>query len=244
MVTIKDTNYIQDKMGLKLSLYNSNGEKINGTTLFGTVFTINGKKYYADIDGSIRANIADLVSDIKVNINVNLEKSVLPTDRYKIVLEAFGSPDGLYYGLTSSGMKSIEMDIVNENYGLNSTVDKNSVIVDKVTGLDKNNSNEITYNIEYSSQFNNPNIRVILYRRKYDTNYSLEYEAVDLKDYVLDELIKVNEKEYLVSNNINEINEFTIHLKDTLKSGTYRMTFELYNNDSYIDEVYSYLIIR
>ena len=104
--------------------------------------------------------------------------------------------------------------------------------------------NEITYNIEYSSQFNNPNIRVILYRRKYDTNYSLEYEAVDLKDYVLDELIKVNEKEYLVSNNINEINEFTIHLKDTLKSGTYRMTFELYNNDSYIDEVYSYLIIR
>lgn len=243
-ITVKDTNYIQDKMGLKLSLYNSAGDRINGATLIGTIFKINGNEYYADIDGSVRAKISDYVTDVKTDININLEKSLLPTDKYTILLEAFGSPDGLYYGLTPGGSSSIEIDIINENYGLNSTVSDESVIIDSESGLNKNKSNEITYNIEYDSQFTNPNIRVKLYRRKYDEDYSLLYDLVDLTDYVDDELIEKNEHEYLVTDEPISSNEFTIHLKDNLVTGTYRVVFELYNKDSYIDEVYSYMIIR
>ena len=38
---------------------------------------------------------------------------MLATDTYKIVVESFGSPDGLYYGLTSAGISTVYIDIVN-----------------------------------------------------------------------------------------------------------------------------------
>ena len=243
-VTIKDTNYIQDKMGLKLSIYNSKNERINGATLIGTIFNINGKNYYADLDGSVRANISDYVSDVLVKINVNLEKSLLPTDEYRFQIEAFGSPDGLYYGLTSAGKESISINIVNENYGISSSTDSKNVIISSKTGKNKKDSNEIQYNIDYISQFKNANIRVKLYRRKYDQTYSLDYELVDLKDYIEDDLTKLSDNTYLVTDKPVEDNPFIVHLKNDLKTGTYKMTFELYDKDSYIDSVYSYMIIK
>lgn len=243
-VTIKDTNYTQDKMGLKLTIYNSDNKRINGASLIGTIFNINGKSYYADLDGSIRANISDLVSDVAIKINVNLEKSLLKTDYYRIQIEAFGSSDGLYYGLTSAGSTSLNINIINENYGLLSTTGNENIIIDSNTGYNSNKNNELTYHIEYSSQFSNPNIRIKLYRRKYDNTYSLDYEEVDLKDYVSDELELKDNNQYLMTNEPLENNALTIHLKEKLVTGTYKLSFELYDNDNYIDAVYTYMIIK
>lgn len=243
LITIKDTNYTQDKMGLKISMYDSNNNKVNGTSLMGTIFYIDGVPYSARLDGSVRVHIADFVTNVEKKIRVDLEKSMLATDRYKIVVESFGSPDGIYYGLTSAGSSTVYIDIVNENYGISVDTDKENIIIDKDTGFNKNNSNKVTYNIGYTSQFSNPSIRVKLMRRSYSDIYSKNYELVDLGDYILDELELIDNYEYAISQLDSNI-EFSINLKDNLKTGTYKVVFMLYNNDTYIDEVSNYIIIK
>lgn len=243
LITIKDTNYTQDKMGLKISMYDSNNNKVNGTTLMGTIFYIDGVPYSARLDGSVRVHIADFVTNVEKRIRVDLEKSMLATDTYKIVVESFGSPDGLYYGLTSAGISTVYIDIVNENYGISVDTASENIIIDKDTGLNKNSSNIITYNIGYTSQFSNPSIRVKLMRRSYKDIYSQEYELVDLSDYISNELEHINNYEYLIDSLDSNI-KFSINLKDKLKTGTYKLVFMIYNNDTYIDEVSNYMIIK
>lgn len=244
-MNIMDTNFTQEKMGLKLTLYDSNGNKVNGANLLGTLFYINDEAYSSRIDGSIRIKIADRVANVHTRIRVDLSKSILATDTYRIVIEAFGSPDGLYYGLTSSGVGETTIDIINEKYGINSYTDALSVIVDHKTGLTSKGVNTIDYNYEFTSQFPNPNIRVKLYRRNYDDTYSKEYELVDLSDYVSSTLTPSgNEHEYIINETPADTNKFSISLRDNLKTGTYRLAFEVYNADGYIGEVHNYIIIK
>lgn len=244
LIQIKDTNYTQDKMGLKISLYDSKGLKVNGASLLGTIFYINGVPYSARLDGSIRVKISDFVANVRSNIRVDLTKSMLATDTYKIVLESFGSPDGLYYGLTSSGSSELLIEIINENYGLLSLTNEENVIINSKTGTNTANEKDLTYEINYTSQLANPNIRVKLFRRKYDEIYSKSYEEVDLQDYVSDTLNKADTNEYFVTSLPTDTFNFTITLRENLVTGTYKIVFELYNKDNYIDSVSNYLIIK
>ena len=112
-------------------------------------------------------------------------------------------------------MKNIP--IVNTNYGYKVELDDNSVLIDKETGLTKNNTNALNFKIDYSGYFENPKITVALYRRKYDNVYSYEYELVNLRDYVTNSLTtSVNENEYLVTNSLQATQNFTLNLKNTL----------------------------
>lgn len=241
-VVITDTNYSQDKLGIKITMYDSNGNKVNGTSLLGTVFNVNGKSYSARLDGSVRIPVADFVTDINVNINFDLAKSILVTDTYRIVVEAFGSPDGLYYGKTSAGESEILVDIVNENYGIKVDEVSENIIVDKDSGKNVNGTNEISYKVNYTSQFTNPSIRVKLLRRDYSDVYSRDYKLVDLQDYVTNELDKVGDSIYLVGSDSELV--YNLTMNSDLVTGTYKVVFMLYNNDTYIDEVSTYMIIK
>ena len=118
-------------------------------------------------------------------------------------------------------------------------------IVDKDTGHTLNGNNNFIAKIEYSSVLKNPNIAVSLYRRKYDEVFSQEYELVDLKDYLQDTLISTTrDKEYVVSSNPKTENNYSVILKEKLKSGTYKLVFKLYDNNAYVGEEYEYIIIK
>ena len=52
------------------------------------------------------------------------------------------------------------------------------------------------------------------------------------------------EKEYSVSvKPTNEINH-TFLLKDHLVSGTYKLVYKLYDDDTYVGEAYEYIVIK
>ena len=96
-----------------------------------------------------------------------------------------------------------------------------------------------------SSGLSNPSIAVSLYRRDYTDTYSEKYNLVDLTDYVKDYMSPTTrEKEYSVSvKPTNEINH-TFLLKDNLVSGTYKLVYKLYDDDTYVGEAYEYIVIK
>ena len=243
--TIYDTSFLEDKLGFKITLYNNQGEVVTGTSLLGLTYVIDGIAYSPNIDGTTRIKVSDKVGNVKTWVKVNTGTSNLATGNYKLVVETFGSPDGIYYGLKSSASKTFDITIINEIYGLDINTDEKMMIIDQKTGNTLNGDNRLTYNIEYNSGLANPNIKVKFYRRNYDEVYDNNFTLVDLKDYITNSLTPTaRDKEYLVVNNPNEINNFTLLLKDKLQIGTYKFEFILYDDDSQIGTIEKYIIIK
>lgn len=244
--TIYDTQFFDKKLGIKISIYDNNGNRLNNDSLLGVSFELDGKSYYPRIDGTTRINIADKVTDVLAKIKMNTQNNkTLATGDYKIKIESFGSSDGIYYGLVASDMIELDLRIINSAYGLKVTTTDNSKIINKDTGYTLNENNNLSMNIEYSSSLSDPNIAVSLYRRDYSETYSQDYTLVDLKDYVIETLTQTpREKEYVISDNPLESFTRYVSLKPDLKTGTYKLVYKLYDGDVYVGETYEYMVIK
>lgn len=215
------------------------------SSLMGVNFTYNGNTYYPRYNGTVRINVAEKIGNFKSKIVINTENSNLSTGEYTLVMESFGSSDGIYYGTSSSDRLETKFNIIDTIYGLKINTTDKLMFIDKNTGNNLNNTNAYVFNINYSSGLSNPNIRVKLYRRDYSSVYSNEYNLVNLTDYVSNNLnSSSNEYEYYLSNNPVDGLNLTLYFKDNLLSGTYKIGFSLYDGNNYIGEVYKYVIIK
>ena len=230
---------------MMISIVNSDGTTLSAQDLFGLSFTFNGVSYYPSSNGITRIKISDKIANIRSIINLDTGTSSLPTGDYKIVINSFGSHDGIYYG--DSILKEIEIPIkiIDTPYGLKITRNKELLYVDKLTGITQIGNNNFVFNIRYQSNLNNPNLRIKLQRRNYDNVYSLDYTDVNLLDYIENPYNKTNINNlYLLSDNpLDDIN-YTLRMKTNLKTGTYRIVISLYDDNTYIGEVYDYMIIK
>ena len=243
---VYDTKFFDDQMGIKLSIYDHTGTQLESESLMGVNFIIDGKVYYPRIDGSVRIKVAEKVSNVLTKLTIDTTNNkTLATGVYTIRIEAFGSPDGVCYGMELPNYTEIPLTIINGAYGLKIATDENSKIIDKTTGKTLNDNNDLDATIEYSSGLENPKIAVVLERRDYLTQYSTQYNLVDLQDYVLEILTSTgNENEYTVTNTPIATNLFSATMKENLKTGTYRLVFRLYDNTNYIGESYEYIVIK
>ncbi|MDO5555528.1 MAG: hypothetical protein Q4G09_02420 [Clostridia bacterium] len=245
--TIYDTKYFNNQMGIKITFYDSNNNKLEIDSLLGISFSLDDTIYYPRVDGTTRINIAERVSNILSKITINTRNnSTLNTGVYTIRIESFGSPDGIYYGLESSDYTDVQVTIINGAYGLKATTIDAAKIVNKETGEILNGSNTIVSYLNYSSSLNSPLITVSLNRRDYSQTYSLNYKEVDLADYVSDILTPadIGNDEYIVSTNPSTTSTFFLTLKENLTTGTYKLVYKLYNGSVYIGETYEYIIIK
>ena len=244
-IKVKDTTFGEEKIGMMISIVNSDGTTLSAQDLFGLSFTYNGVSYYPSSNGITRIKISDKIANIRSIINLDTGTSSLPTGDYKIVINSFGSNDGIYYG--DSILKEIEIPIkiIDTPYGLKITRNKELLYVDKLTGITQIGNNNFVFNIRYQSNLNNPNLRIKLQRRNYDNVYSLDYTDVNLLDYIENPYNKTNINNlYLLSDNpLDDIN-YTLRMKTNLKTGTYRIVISLYDDNTYIGEVYDYMIIK
>ena len=250
--TIYDTTYFDDNLGLLIYLTktvedeNENliQEKVSGNALLGSYFTINGVNYYPNAAGETRLKFADRVGNIRAYITFNLTNAQIATGDYKINIEIFGSSDGIHFSNDSnkvSAIETIDTTIILSGYGLKATINDDSTVIVN-DGSDKVLSGQI----QYTSYLTNPNIRLRMYRRQYDAIYSTAYELVDLQDYVLDELVETTATHsYLLIQNPVQTNSYSINLKKQgMLTGTYRLDFELYDNNSYIGKHSIYVVIK
>ena len=244
--TIYDTQYFDQKLGIKISIYDINGNRLNNDSLLGLNFELDGQYYYPRIDGTTRICIADKVTDVLARIKINTENNTtIATGNYTIRIESFGSSDGIYYGLVASDMVEVNVRIINFAYGLKVETSDKAKIIDKETGYTTSGNNTIATTLEYSSSLSNPNIAVSLYRRDYSEVFSLSYTLVDLRDYIETSLISTKrEKEYVVSTDPISKVTYYLYTGDNLITGTYKLVYKLYDGDIYIGEVYEYLIIK
>lgn len=244
--TIYDTQYFDKKLGIKISIYDSNGNRLNNDSLFGINFELDGQYYYPRIDGTTRICIADKVTDVLARIKINTENNTtLATGDYTIKIESFGSSDGIYYGLVASDEVEVNIRVINFAYGLKVITPDKAKIVDYKTGNTISGNNSIAVTLKYSSSLSNPNIALSLYRRDYSEVISQKYNLVDLADYVTTNLISTGrEKEYEISTSPLESVTYYLYLKENLVTGTYKLVYKLYDGDTYVGEAYEYLIIK
>lgn len=241
---VYDTKYFDNQLGIKITLYDNNHQQVTGASLLGFSYTLNGVNYYPRMDGSIRLNIADRVSNVASRIRVNTNKS-LAAGNYTMRIESFGSPDGIYYGLTSSDYTEIPFVVLNTVYGLKVSLQDKQVIINKNTGHTLNGNNAVVFNYRYNSVLNDPNIRISLLRRDYSATYSTNYELVNIKDFVTNNYETTNIlNKYLLTDTPGDNATAFMYMKSNLKTGTYKVVFSLYDGNSYIGEVYQYLIIK
>ena len=171
--------------------------------------------------------------------------TTLATGNYVIRIETFGSSDGIYYGLEASHVLDLNVTIINSAYGLKVTTPDEHKIIDKATGKNKSGNNNLTCTINYSSGLSEPKITVELYRRDYTEERSQTYSAVDLADYVTDTLSEpVATNEYLLTDSPTATITHQMHLKDDLVSGTYKITYKLYDGTNVVGEAYEYIVIK
>ena len=84
-----------------------------------------------------------------------------------------------------------------------------------------------------------------MYRRQYDEAYDTDYDLVDLQDYAANTLTATNNQyEYRLSNNPSAVNTFSIPFGNDLTTGTYRLSFRLYDSDTMIGEINRYIVIK
>ena len=243
--TVHDTSFFDTKLGIKFSILDGNGEVMSGTSLLGVSFVMDNVRYYPNLDGTTRIKISDRVGNVSTWMKLDMSNTTLPTGHYTLKIESFNSPDGIYYGHTSSDTELISLYIINDIYGLDAAIAEHSVIFDALTGRNQIDTNKLDYTIKYSSGLTNPNIRLKLYRRKYDTLYDTSYEEVDLRDYVTNILTTTtNENEFLILGTplSNNVMEYT--MKPNLLTGTYRLDYSLYDGSVFIGTISRYIIIK
>ena len=241
---VSDTNYYDKQLGIKITILNDDNKQVSGASLLGFSYELDGKTYYPRTDGSVRINIAEKVANVASKIKMKTTDSLGP-GHYTMKIESFGSPDGIYYGIVSSDSVTIPFTVLDTLYGLKVDINNRLVIIDSETGHTLNKNNSLIFKYQYSSVLNNPNIRVSLYRRDYSSIYSNNYELVNLKDYITNDYqVTNNENEYLLTSNPVDNTEIFMYLKDKLTTGTYKMTFSLYDGNSYIGKVEQTLIIK
>ena len=210
------------------------------------------KNIIQELTGTTRIKIADKVTDVIARIKMNTEDNTTwATGDYKIVIESFGSSDGIYYGLTASDSIELNVTIINSEYGLKVVTKDETKIVESETGNTQDGTNNIVSTVEYESVLEQPLITVSLYRRKYNDVYDMEYEKVDLQEYVTNTLNTIAEeeeekfeKEYLVTNTPKSTQDFSLTLKTELKTGTYKLVYKLYDGKAYVGEDYEYIVIK
>ena len=266
-VFVNDTRYYDKKMGAKITLYEEvDGQlkTVPGSSLLGTYFKITQKNtsgddddyfYYPRADGTTRIKLAEKVSNLASSITIDTQDSTL-NGQYIIKIETFGSADGIYYGLEVSDSEEVTLTVIDNIYGLNSTIPENETIVDMATGhvlepdtgYISETDNKVSVNLEYKSGLENPYITVKMLRRMYNSATSLEYEVVDMKDYIETELINVNPNdltllpnEYvaLTTGQIESVTnseqtnsvffDFMYEMGEDLVSGTYKVQYTLYD---------------
>lgn len=244
-VSVIDTNFYDKKMGLKLSIFDSEGNQLNGLSAAGISYTFNNITYYPNVDGTVRINVSGNIANISSKIKLNINEHALASGEYTIKIESFVSPDGIYYGLESSDYTTVTFNYVDLLYGLKANTNEANTIIDKTTGKSLLDTNSVMYSLDYNSGLENPAITMVLQRRLYDSEGSLYYEIVDLQDYVVDSLTTtVFENEYLVTSEPTSSITQYLHYKENLPSGTYKLVFKLYDSQTAVEDVFKYVIIK
>lgn len=244
---VQDTTFYGKRMGIKINIIDQNDNVLSSGSLFGLRLRYNGVYYYPQFDGSFRINVAPRVANVFSRIELQTQNANIPSGLYKVRTEVFASADGIYFGDDITYMEEDNLTIRNNAFGLKVNLNDRAVIIDKETGNTNLGNNVIIANTEFSSALANPVIRINMKRRNYDDIYSDVYDNVDFTNYFSNSLTRVGlteDEQFILYTNPLASQDHFLYLKNNLMSGTYQLSFQVYDGNNFIGEVYKYVIIK
>ena len=238
---IYNTEYNNKKLGIAIKLVDSNGQIVDKNNLKNVSFKIGEKSYSPDNDGIVRIKLSNIVAKTHSTLRIitYATNSKLETGEYNFIITPYISADGKYsnnYEDSNIIIKATTIKTEEDvDYGFNVIMDSEDKIIYK-----ENNKTKMNFEIIESGELESPNIRISLYKRQDLSPYNQTYEIVDLQDYIIDELIEVEENAYRA---VEKDLELTLNTTKFLKTG-YEFRFELYDGDKHITTIKKKFIVR
>jgi len=240
---IIDTIYENKKSGLLIGLYNEENELVNRNYLNNMIFELDNKEYFANSENVIKINLGSATEKVNtLKIKTKENSSGLTNGQYYLKINNYISNDGYYYDSLSVGEIIIpiivedQLEII-QNYSFDVEMNSESIIINK-----KQEEHQSIFNIYYSGELFEPNIRISLYEKKELTAYNQEYNIVDILNYTSDILNNAGSNKYFVDINNNPL-KLNI-LPNKFNNNGYKFVFELYDGSRKITEVKKYFIVN
>lgn len=238
---IIDTTYENKKSGLLIGLYNENDELVNKKYLNNILFEVDNKEYFANSENIIKINLGnstDIVKTLKIKTKEN--SGGLTNGQYYLKINKFISDDGYYYDSLLEDEIIVPIVVeqqqeIIQNYNFSVEMNAESVRINK-----NNDEHQSIFNVYYTGELLNPNIRVSLYEKKEYTAYNQDYKIVNLLNYTTDELSSAGSNQYFV-----DVGELILNIyPNNFNNNGYKFVFELYDGSRKISEVKKYFIVN
>lgn len=241
-VKIHDTTYEDKEIGIYLKMTDNNGNTISKEYLKNIKFKIGNNYYYVSDDGIVRIKLNNGLNSFNDNLIIETsdDNSNLSVGNYYFKIYASVSYDGKNSNELSNGVLTIPINnnVYKYNYNFN-VIDNNEKIINK----EQNSS--LNFSILQNGNLSNPNIRVSLYKKKDLTSSNQDYEIVDIKQYISNNLEKVSDNIYYIVKTPLDFNglestynDVTLNLiNNNFDYNSYRFIFELYDNNTFISKI-------
>ena len=237
-----DTNYESSSMGLNVTFYDRTGKQVSSSLLVGTSITIANREYFADGEGVFRIKLSNKVSNLTRDTKLFIAKK-LPAGNYRIRYTLFASEDGLHNSTYHNSVsQDINVVVVSaENY-ISVDCDDATKLIYGETGVNHSGSILNAYTIYYHADLENPNFRVKISKRTIDDVDSTTYEPFAFNRLFNTGYTTSNDTAYLTVTESGQT--FNFRIAENLTSGTYRVAFQLYDNNQLVDEDIKNVIVQ
>lgn len=240
-VEIYNENINSDILYLQFKILDFNKKIVTGNLVNSLSISYNDNIYYSNNSGYIKIPLTN--SDIDIDLNINYIINDIPNGLYYLKINtcnnigACGEEEIIPLKVLNS-ISNISCDfIVN--------IDDKDRLISRNDGLNLNNRNNMNIEINYEGNLINPNVRIKLYKKlNFDSNNQV-YELIDMAQYISKnyELID-NYQYYLIKELKNNQNININFLIDNFEYGAYKLTFQLYDNDSFVKEENKTFIVK
>lgn len=235
-IPIIDTRFENKHLGLLIKITDINGQVIDKKLLKNIQFKIDEQLLYFEDDNQVRIILEESLNEKNIILTlITKEGSTKFLDNtYYIKINTF-TTDGTYEDILSNEI-NIPLNVIPNNstsYGFDVTIE--DLVINKV-----NEEVEKIFNINQTGEFINPNIRVSLYKKNHLTAYNQDYTLVDLNSYTKNSLQRHLGYVYYATPGEFKLNFITNKFDYT----SYKLIYELYDEDNYISTIKKYLITR
>ena len=238
-------------MGVNISFLDSSGNQVSSANLQDTVLKIDGVSYFVDSDGVYRIKLSDKVSMLNKNITIKSEKA-LAVGTYTMKFTLFSSNDGMHNSADSKDFSNnMEVVVVGDDNLIYVESTKQSQLIEKTTATNASNERSNNYKIYYHSLLDNPNIRLSLEKRNTTSSDDRTYTSIDVSElftydfenYIAEYMPK-DSYQKLITLNPKAESSLSLPISKNVKTGTYKLSFELYDGNHLVDSDIKYIIVK
>ena len=241
-----DTTLEDKSFGLALKMVDSSQNTVSKIHLQNIKFKIGNQYYFMDNDNIVRMDLGVGLGNVNTNlvIETNSANIQLPNGTYTFKIGYYTSYDGTYSG-DITYFKDVTVSVADSSYLQMQKFQVRMNDDDRI--LDKDDSSQFTVSILQNSSYNNATVKVRLLQKSTFSAANQTYTEIDLGDYSNDELTNYSGNIYNTSITGNNANyrDLSFDLDtESLGSGAYSLSFDLYHGDTYVKSITKKFMIR